>query len=342
MMIERLIYPEITPVDHSFFNPMFFITKNSMVYDVGLSTYTVSAIDWKGFVEARRICQHNVFYESIPINPETGDPELPDDFNKIKYNNVNVETMLIDLYSRNIGYKNSGADGFPVVRNKGKDPSYLGIDTTREIPAYAYMQCNSSGTIGYTTLLVKQSLLDIKKDLFNFTRSEDPGYIYNVELKIENGLLYVEYRISRTLTVDNYFNKDIPISASYDYDTEEYFNYIVVESSGDNFDYMPVKTYATGDLTSFEMQEEMDNDDGFLEQLQTKGKSLSVEFAEKIISMFEMHFADREYLKDIKVCDIIELNNFSIEFNGRYQILKLSEIIENGYISYAIDEMEQI
>lgn len=339
LLFERLIYNETdenTGINSQFNQFLFLLsakyikTKLSDDNDNDSEQFTLFLTDFKGFVEKRKIVEHTKFYSSIPIDPESGDPQEPDDFNKVKYN-LPWEDIVVDIYSRNIQ--------FPVARVKGKTPYF---DDSRKVKGFGSLVINNSNFPNYSIMQEKVSILDFKIDAYNYFNSINLFEVYKVEMKLINGLIKVVYNPKKNLEIDNIFSKDTFSAYTYNINNENYFNDIIVESDETDFDYKHATNLKNNDITSFEIIESGKNDEENPNNLQTIATSKLEENRTKLETILEIEFKEKIFLKDFTAGDFVNMSNFANFINGNYIIKEIEEMIEEDYITYTISDMEKI
>lgn len=322
------------------YNSVFYATQFTLSEDAEYNNqYTIFALDWKGFVENRRIMSHNVFYNlaDLPVDPDSGDVTYPDDFNKIKYSN-NFVTQIKEIYNDNL------ID--PYYLRKGAEPTRGAVG--RSFTGYDDLELIVNGTLtAYNTLQEKKSILEYKQkfyetsfDNFNFNVLRVDNYIYNNGTDYSNSIVY---NPQTTHVIDHLQSLDKVDAFTLDIDSTEYINYAFVESDGDDFDSASANGRKQKDPTLFEYIGSSSNDDGDTSSIQSNALENLNANREMITRTAEVFFNAKQYFRDIKVGDIIKFENFPIDLiNGRFIIAQLSELMEGKIKTYSIDSMEYL
>lgn len=324
----------------SLYNNVFFIAKNSVseTYQ-NENSYQLYGMDWKGFIEYRRWLTHNVFYNSgdIPIG-ENGEQQFPDDFNKIKFYGTNMADQLKYFYTNDI------ID--PYTFAKGYEPS-KGAEW-RKVKSYLATELivNDTTLVNYDTLQERKSLGEYKEKYYNTAFDNGEFAVSRVEAKvIPQGTQYglqVVYNPQQTHVISNIFGTDEVTEASADVDATDYFNNIYIESDKNDFLQVSWQNIKATDMTSFEYGETASEDDGDVTSMENYAKELLNEKAELVTRTAMLYFAEKEYLKEVKIGDKVQLTDFNDLLNGDFIISKLTMVIEGNTVDFSIDEMKQI
>ncbi len=332
ILIERLTYftTDNDEEESSEYNLFFFFNGYTLSENYeNDNVFTFNFLDWKGYIEGKKIVNHNVYYDTLPTN-ET------DDFNKIKYPNTDLsggdvrsfEEIIIDIYQRNIGDMTNS----PLKKNKGK--SLVDIDDDRKVKSFNGLKINNRNFPEYRTLQEKKTILDFKSLYYDYAESVQGKDVYNVELKLIGEYIRIIYNVPRPLTIDNIFSKDIMSFYNLENQKENYINDVLVESQAQDVISVEEKRIQPHDLTTFETLETSANEDGDTTSMSNNGISKLEELKERIITTVEIEFKEYTFFKDIKPGSNIELLNFNDVINGTYQIEEITEIIEDDYITY--------
>lgn len=344
IVFERLIYSRdemsenggTTP--ESYYNEVFYGVKFTLSEDAEYNNaYTITAIDWKGFVEDRKIMSHNVFYSpaDLPVDPDTGDYIFPDDFNKIKYSN-NFVDQIKEIYMDNLIN--------PYTFRKGIEPPRTG--TSRKFVGYDDLALIVNGTLtAYNTLQEKKSILEYKT---KFYETAFDNFNYNV-LRVDNYIYYngsdysnsIVYNPQTTHIIDYEQSLDKIDAFTLDIDGTEYLNYAYVESDGDDFDFDAVSGRKTKDPSIFEYYGTSQNNDGDTSSIESNAIENLNASREMVTRTAEVFFNQKEYFRDIKIGDIVKFENFPTDLlNGRFIITQLTELMDGKTKTYSIDSME--
>ena len=359
-IFERIIYNE-NELDFSAnkFNPIFFLDDFNLVdtFD-NQNSYQFFLIDWKGYVENRVIIEHNVEYNGfleLPVDPGSGEYYFPDDFNKIKYPNLNhfgdsvnsFEEIMIDIYQKNIGYLGSDLDGLPYFRNKGLPHNY-GSDV-RRVNGFSGLIIDNKNFPNYEILSEKKSILDFKKDFFNFSQGQNIEDVYQVFGFLEENTpneftLKIRYFVPENLTIDNLNSKDKPVAISFFSNFPEFRNDILIEDSNENFFSVTAVNNESQFINNPEILEKAESDEGNVYPLEKKANEAIEKYRLRLLNTLEIEFQEKIFLKDILTGQKVELLNFDEKINGIYQIRGISEIWSNddNYVSYTINNQEKI
>lgn len=343
LIFQRMIYKE-DELDNSLtananYNPIYFVNQQTFAMSVNYdNNFTMVAYDWKGFIEDKRILTHNVFYTEATLPTDPDDPTkktYPDDYNKIKMYSMNMDEQLKYFYMNDIINPYAFAKGVEPPRTTVRQIAHLGINA---------LTINDT-MFDYDTLQERKSLLEYKKKYYNTILNNGEYKIARVDCKLLDkgdgtfGIAPV-YNPQNTIVIDYKFSLDDVPSFSYDVSNLDYANAIYVESDSDDFDYKTKIQRASRDITTFEYYDTSTNDDGDTTSIQSYANEQFYKHREKITRSVEILFNTKVFLKDIKIGDIIELQNFMDGLNGKYIITKLTEVIEGNSLRYSIDEME--
>lgn len=357
LILERMIYNDSELLNQTIdantkFNKIFFINemefKQVRENGVDEETLILKGYDFK-FLEENKILGHNVFYyEPLP-------EEEPDDFNKIKHYNESVESVFNYHWFNNILE--------PQILIKGSSPSGGSIiDFSRKIKGL-YNESTSmpfTDTNGfvivpkitnpfptYSTTINKKNLLEFKIYIYDYMSNSNNVFdTYQVELMIvDNPIKNIKqfkviYMPKKEIVINNRISNEFPSEIAINKNKEDYKNFVLIESNGYNSISARPTQLKNSDITTFESLESGESED--FNSLNNTG--IGIINDKKIVEQvaLQIDLEDFEYFKDIQTGDTLTLEEFNYAINGTFGIIKMSELIENDYIDYAIDELKKI
>lgn len=334
---EEELDDETTPT--SKYNNIFFVSKKSISEKVdGDSTYQLFGKDWKGFIEYRRFLTHTVFYEPEEIPVENGEKKYPDDFNKIKFGDIFFQDQLRYFYENDIFD--------PYFLAKGSKP--LKTDEHRQIGILlgTELTINEDRFDIYNTLQERKTLGDYKEAYYKTAFDNGNYTVARVDTKLQKVVdgykIRVAYNPRTNHQISNEFGNDDVSEATYDIDANEYYNSIYVESGKEDFISTHYQKRGTNEITTYEFFETSQEDGGNTTSMSNYAKQLMSEKMKKVTRTAMIYFAKKDYLKDVKIGDIVEMTDFNDLLNGEFIISKLTMVIENNTVDFSIDEMIEI
>lgn len=352
LVFERVIHKEANYQENKF-NKIFFINKIN--FKSSEFNYEITGLDWKHF-ESKKIVNHNVFFNNLtlPVD-EDGDKYFPEEFNKYRNNTQNQTNLIKDILKRSILE--------PFYNVKGNDPReiYTATNGINLFSKFYWLNDIIVEDYGisndkiYTFLKEKASVTGFKSDIYNFYGINN-FCVHRVESELSNDNLTLFYKKNNNIIIDNFYNEDKLIDFTFEIDDQNLVNESFSESSSDDFlgaqysnnslqntnsfQNIKIGRLGTGEPLSVSIAEENNSD--WFNFLNSKNEELINSNITKKSYSLEIEFRDKYFLKDFDVCDIIELVNFEEIINGRYLIKSISEIIEDNYITYAIEDMQKL
>lgn len=337
--IERFEYKNYLSLGSNEFNLFYFPSKHDYIDNVEANTKTrkITFQTHTSLYEANTISEHNNEYdfETLPLDPNTQQPIIPNDYNMFSWTST-IEGLISELWQDNVIN--------PVNRLKAE--AHV-LDATRKPKGFGTFTPAPSLAQGNIEILVnKQSILKIRDDAYNTLKGRG---------ELQRHIPMIKYN-SSTLKLDFYFisTDDYIINKGDSLDTYTYFSQsedftndlidILVESNqADNLydrEVVEVKPYEwklKEGITSGEVDENGTNstfDDTAIsyakQQDVIKATNLSIDFREA------------NFFKDIRPAQIITITGYDDLVNGNYIVNQLSAIINNTYVSYNIDDMEEV
>lgn len=334
LVFERMMYDEIEVMQPGKYNPLFFMNYDGIILSNVSedNTYQIMGYQWDGFFEDRKIVEHTVFYDTLPVEPDTGQPYEPSDFNKIKYKGKTFKYIMEDTYNRNIIN--------PVNRAKGKTPTHT--DSLRKIGILGTITWEWDSIFIYDTIQEKKSIHKLKTLYRDYAKSYKNYDMFITNCKINNGKIDLYFSIQRDISISNTFNHDTPSLYKSVTDATRYVNSVLAESDQIDLDSVVESRLDVKDTTTYEMIIEAGNDDGDTTSMEGLVLSKLSEFDTKTLSTIDILFKNREYYKEFTAGDTITLTDFEPRINGRYLINTIREIIEGDMITYSLEEIERM
>lgn len=355
IMLERLYYDDNT-IDDDYtkngkYNQYFFVNSCSVTLEQTTEgekrTISLQAFDFSGFFLKRLLHDQTSGYTAPPpTDPNTG--AYPDDFDKIKYpkstfgepSNPDLN-FIVDFVYRHYVFESS----FP--SEKGVSPLELVyIRNCKLIDNYIFN--NENFVYDYYTTQDKKSVFDFLTQMFNTAVSNNVTDIYRPFLKFtqNSNFLTLSLNGNKSIQINNINSRDFPVSI-----TKKIENIGIspvsrfVQQTGDNYNSVSggggsINQWILPKYWNLEVGEDSDNTDNLVTALQALDEEQIQE--NKVTTDLEIEFKDLKYVKDFFINDTLELINFNKYVDGLYQIRKITEIIENDYVSYSIDELVDI
>lgn len=334
LVFERIMYDDIGITTPGNYNPLFFMNYDGIVLSNNPddNTYQIMGYQWDGFFEDRKIVEHTVFYDELPIEPDTGQAYEPSDFNKIKYKGQTFKYIMEDTYERNIIN--------PVNRAKGKTPTYT--DDLRRIKILGTITWEWDSIFTYDTIQEKKSIHKLKALYRDYAKSYSNYDMFILNCKINGGKVDLYFSRQRDIAISNLFDHDTPSLFKSVTDATRYFNSVLAESDQIDLDSVEESRLDPKDTTTYEAIIEAGNDDGDTTSMEGLVLSKLSEFDTRTLSTIDILFKNREYYKEFTAGDTITLSDFESRVNGRYLINTIREIIEGDSVTYSLEEIERM
>lgn len=334
LVFERMMYEEGELTIPGNYNPLFFMNYDGITMSTAEedNKYRIMGYQWDGFFEDRKIAEHTIFYDELPIEPDTGQAYEPTDFNMIKYKGKTFREIMEDTYERNILN--------PVTRAKGITPT--GIDPLRRIGILGTITWEWDSVFIYNTIQEKKSIHKFKALYRDYAKSYSNYDMFVTNCKINNGKVDLYFSRQRDISISNLFNHDTPSLYKSVTDATRYYNSVLAESQEIDLDSVEESRLDTKDTTTYETIIEASNEDGDTTSMEGLVLSKLSEFDTKTLSTIDILFKNREYYKEFTAGDTITLTDFESRINGRYLINTIREIIEGDMITYSLEEIERM
>lgn len=288
-------------------------------------------------IEDKAIVEHNIEYDfsTFPIDPGTGDPVIPNDFNLFKYygtiDGLTFEIMIDNIFS-------------PVNRLKGGEHV---ADPNRAMKGFGEVVLNSTDSLVFVDILEpKKSVFEIRSKANDFIKS-------NGELKVQ--VIEIKYN-QTTKKLDFYFfqNPNINITQDFSQDNYTFFkkeidfsddiNDVLVESgTPDDKYYRGFQSPPSNLWKSYETIESGNVDEGgSTSQMQTTAESIITKRSAIDLTELDIDFTNYDYFKNLHAGQVITLSGYGELVDGNYIVDQISCIINETYLSFAIDKMEKL
>lgn len=337
-VLEIFIYDDYENLESNEYNEFYFYKGFSVENDPQKfeTTFKIQLTSFASTFFSKTYVEHTKEYDfaSIPVDVESGEKIMPDDYNKIVFNNETIENILIRILNDNL---------FACV-NRCKGDIHVS-EPTRNIKHIILGGVQTTLLGNLTTCVEKQSLLNLLEHYASSFKGRGINDRYIFKLKYDPILfvLKVYVIINPTINIvngkvrDNYtfYKREVNVST-------DSVNILVESGSNDNNalnnSYNP-KPYAFKENESLVV--------GNLEEGETslafEDEALSEAGSKEITDNIELdiYFNNLDYFKDINNGQVVNLTGYN-NVNGDYIIKQISCIITQTYLDFAIDDMEKI
>lgn len=338
-VVEVFIYENYDTLLSTEYNKFYFFDYFNFTNDVENNTEE-RILKFKTFteeIERKTIIEHNVEYdfETFPIDPDTLEPVIPNDFNLFSFNGT-ITSLMSEIFNDNIFT--------PVNRLKGEAHT---PDPNRAMKGVGVIALNTSDSITNISLLEpKKSVLEIRSKANDFLKN-------NGELKVQ--VIEIKYN-QTTKKLDFYFlqNPDINITQDFSQDNYTFFkkeidfsddiNDVLVESSSnDNIYYRGFQSPPSNLWKSYETIESGNVDEtNSTSQMQTTAESIITKRSAIDLTELDIDFTNYEFFKNLHAGQVITLSGYGEFVDGDYIVDQISCIINETHLSFAIDKMEKL
>lgn len=352
--IEIYQYSNYNNLGENEFNKIYFAdyVDSELDFIENKSLRNVHFTDWENIVENGTIPEHNIFYDSLPVDNSEDPPKKykPDNFNFIKFSKKYFHEIISSLYDRNIDN--------PVRRENGTKPT--SNQNSRKPVAYDGLTINNKNT---DVLLSINEVKSSDRTINSFRRSlsktlSNKGYtsVHQTKLKIINNKIHVYYITNEKIIINNYFNDNAISFQKHENDSKEGIKSILIQDSNDDSLIYLNKTNSSrkNEWKFFEGLEDVNGDGGdednpippsdpdYKLPLQQKADEDIEDGEDKSLTEIEMNILDYNFFSDINCGQIIELTNFGKEYDGEYRIDEISAVINKTYTSYSFDKLTKV
>lgn len=282
------------------------------------------------------IVEHTKEYDfaSIPVDAESGEKILPDDYNKIAFNDVTIQSVIDRVLNDNL---------FDCV-NRCKGDIHV-AEPTRNIKHIVLADIDPTTLGNITSCVEKQSLLKLLDHYKNTFRGRgiNDWFIFKLKYDATNFVLKLHILLNPAINIVNGLVRDNYTFYKREVDVSTDAVNILVESGANdnnafNNSYTPKphafkesESLVIGNLEEGETSTAFEDD-----ALSEAGKK---DITDKI--ELDIYFNEMSYFKDINNGQVINLSGYS-NVDGSYVIKQISCLITQTYLDYAIDDMEKL
>lgn len=290
-------------------------------------------------IEKNTIGEHTAQYDfaDLPVDPDSGQKIIPSDYNKININ-YEIDFIVFNLLSYAVFH--------PSDRNKGdfhvadNDRRMRGLGTLTAVDSFG------EGQAIVRLLEPKQSIFSLREKANNFTYENGENRTQMIEIKYNLATLKLDFYliINETIEIEKQDTRDNYTFFHKEIDFKEDVVDVLVESGGADDKFVRKKKPCPPNLwKAYESIESGTVDeDGGLDAMNGSADATMTGKDPIDTTELDIDFTTREYFKTLHAGQLITLSGFGVMVDGVYRVDQISCVVEQTYLSYAIDKMTKL